>query len=214
MSFAGLHLVTDTRQPLDRMLRVVDAATASGAAVIQVRVKDGSARAFTETVIAVAGAVGGRAAVVVNDRVDVALAARHAGARVDGVHLGQDDLDPVVARELLGADALIGWTAHHDTHLAAVRELPAGTVDYLGVGLIHPTISKDDGPPCLGVDGFRAFAAAAPLPCVAIGGVRTEDVPGLMAAGAAGVAVVSAVAGAPDPAAAATGFVTAIGAGR
>lgn len=214
MTPAGLHLVTDERLPLDRLLVVVDAAARAGAAVVQVRAKGATARAFTETTVAVAEVVARRAAVLVNDRVDVALAARHAGARVDGVHLGQDDLDPRAARDLLGPDALIGWTAHRDAHRRAAEALPAGTVDYLGVGLVNPTTSKDDGPPVLGADGFGAFALSTSLPCVAIGGVRVTDVPDLMAAGASGVAVVSAISGAPDPAAAATEFMTVIGAAR
>lgn len=214
MTPAGLHLVTDERLSLDRLLVVVDAAVRARAAVVQVRAKDASARALTETVVAVAEVVAGRSAVLVNDRVDVALAARHTGARVDGVHLGQDDLDPLAARELLGDEALIGWTAHRDAHLRAAGDFPDGTIDYLGVGLIRPTSSKADGPPVLGVDGFGAFALSTSLPCIAIGGVRANDVPDLMGVGASGVAVVSAISATPDPGAAAAELVTAIGATR
>lgn len=210
----GLHLVTDGRAPLDRLLVVVDAASRAGAAVVQVRSKDATARDLTATVVAVSEVVAGRAAVLVNDRVDVALAARHAGARVDGVHLGQDDLDPRAARDLLGADALVGWTANRDAHLRAAEAFPDGTIDYLGVGLVRPTTTKHDGPPVLGAAGFGAFALSTSLPCVAIGGVRVDDVPELMAVGASGVAVVSAISDAPDPGAAAAGFVTAIGTTR
>lgn len=206
--------MTDGRLRLDRLLIVVDAAVRAGAAVVQVRGKEASARELTETVVAVSQVVDDRAAVLVNDRLDVALAARHGGARVDGVHLGQDDLDPVVARHLLGPDALIGWTAHRDAHLRALASLPEGTVDYLGVGLVRPTTSKADGPPVLGVAGFGSFALSTELPCIAIGGVRVTDVPDLVAVGAAGVAVVTAVADAPDPGAAAGGFVDALGALR
>lgn len=214
MTPTGLHLVTDDRLPLDRLLVVVDAAARAGAAVVQVRAKEAGGRVFTEAVVAVAEVVAGRSAVLVNDRVDVALAARHAGARVDGVHLGQDDLDPLAARELLGDDALIGWTAHRDAHLRAAEAFPDGTIDYLGVGLIRPTTSKADGPPVLGVDGFGSFALATSLPCIAIGGVRATDVPDLVSVGASGVAVVSAICAAPDPGAATAEFVTAIGATR
>jgi thiamine-phosphate diphosphorylase len=75
-------------------------------------------------------------------------------------------------------------------------------VDYLGVGVIRPTSTKPDHPPALGIDGFAAFAANTTVPCVAIGGVRVSDVAPLREAGAAGVAVVSAICGAEDPAAA------------
>ncbi|MBC9226887.1 thiamine phosphate synthase [Aeromicrobium sp. 636] len=211
---SGLHLVTDERLARDRLLDVVGAAVTAGTAVVQVRAKHATARELTETVAAVSAVVSGRALVLVNDRVDVALAARHGGARVDGVHLGQDDLDPVAARALLGPDATVGWTANTPEHLAVAGALPPGTVDYLGVGLIHPTTSKADGPAVLGIEGFGAFARAAALPCIAIGGVRLEDVPGVMAAGAAGVAVVSAVSEAADPGGAAADLVAAIGGAR
>nr|WP_283251784.1 thiamine phosphate synthase [Aeromicrobium duanguangcaii] len=211
---AGLHLVTDERLGRDRLLAVVAAAAGAGVAAVQVRAKHTTAREFTDLVAAISAAVAGRALVLVNDRVDVALAARHVGVRVDGVHLGQDDLDPVVARTLLGPDATVGWTAHAPEHLQAAHVLPPGTVDYLGVGLVHPTTSKADGPPVLGVDGFGAFAHAAPLPCIAIGGVRLADVPGLMAAGAHGVAVVSAISEAADPGRAAADLVAAAGGAR
>src|SRR5690606_16853801 len=95
VSVTGLHLVTDATLPRDRLLAVVDAAAAHGAGVVQVRAKHATARDFTELVLAVSATVADRALVLVNDRVDVAVAARHAGARVDGVHLGQDDLEPV-----------------------------------------------------------------------------------------------------------------------
>lgn len=214
MSPAGLHLVTDGSLPMERLLSVVDAAAAAGASFIQVRAKEADARTLTDLAIAVSDTAAGRAAVLVNDRVDVALAARHAGASIEGVHLGQSDLDPVVARDLLGPEAVIGWTAHDRRHLDSLASIPAGTIDYLGVGVIHPTGSKDDAPPTLGVEGFGAFADATALPCIAIGGVRLADVPDLVSAGAAGVAVVSAVCSAADPHAATTEFVSALGAFR
>jgi thiamine-phosphate pyrophosphorylase len=144
--------------------------------------------------------------VLVDDRVDVVLAARDRGARVDGVHLGQSDLPVEVARRLLGAESVIGLTANTVDHLAAADALQPGTVDYLGVGVIRPTATKPDHPAPLGVDGFAALVARTSIPCVAIGGVRPDDVAGLRAAGAAGVAVVSAISGASDPRAAARVF--------
>lgn len=198
----SLHLVTDHRMPFADVVEIVDAAAASGASIVQFRDKDASGRDLFERVTALADVIAGRAVFVVDDRVDVALAARAAGARVDGVHLGQSDLPVIAARRLLGPDALIGWTANTPAHLAAAAALPAGTVDYLGVGVIRATTTKPDHPRPLGVGGFAELVASTPLPCVAIGGIEVGDVAPLRRAGAAGVAVVSAVSGAEDPSAA------------
>lgn len=198
----SLHLVTDHRMPFADVVEIVDAAAASGASIVQFRDKDASGRDLFERVTALADVIAGRAVFVVDDRVDVALAARAAGARVDGVHLGQSDLPVIAARRLLGPDALIGWTANTPAHLAAAAALPAGTVDYLGVGVIRATTTKPDHPRPLGVGGFAELVASTPLPCVAIGGIEVGDVAPLRRAGAAGVAVVSAVSGAEDPASA------------
>lgn len=195
----SLHLVTDQRLPFPRVCEIVDAAVSAGVSVVQLRDKlVGGADLYART-RRLADVVAGRAAFVVDDRVDVVLAARANGSRVDGVHLGQSDLPVDVARVLLGPDALVGWTANTPAHLAAAGDLEPGTVDYLGVGVIRATATKPDHPRPLGVDGFAALAASTPLACVAIGGVGVDDVAPLRAAGAAGVAVVSLVSGADDP---------------
>lgn len=198
----SLHLVTDHRMPFAAVVDVVDAAAGAGATVVQFRDKTASGRDLFDRVTALADVIAGRATFLVDDRVDVALAARAAGARVDGVHLGQNDLPVVAARWLLGTDALIGWTANTPAHFADAAALPPGTVDYLGVGVIRATATKPDHPQPLGVDGFAGLVASAPLPCVGIGGIEVGDVAALRRAGAAGVAVVSAVSEAADPAAA------------
>lgn len=202
----ALHLVTDDRLAWDRLLAVVDAAAGAGVDVVQLRAKTVTARELLRQARAMSDVIDRRCLLLINDRVDVAVAAREEGARVDGVHLGQGDLPPQTARRLLGAHAVIGWTANTAEHRAAAGSLLQGTVDYLGVGVIRPTSTKPDHPPALGVDGFAAFAAGTPLPCVAIGGVGLDDVAPLRAAGAAGIAVVSAICGAEDPAAAARGL--------
>ncbi|WP_069711193.1 thiamine phosphate synthase [Curtobacterium sp. ER1/6] len=211
----GVYLVTDG--PLaDRhgvgVLGVVRAAVAAGVRTVQVRDKDASARDLLALVAAVADAVGDRATVVVDDRLDVALAARHGGHRVAGVHLGQSDVPVTAARALLGPDAHVGLTANTPAHVAVVAGLPRGTVDLLGVGVVHPTTTKPDHPPALGHAGFADIAALARrsgVPCVAIGGITLADVAPLRAAGAAGVAVVSGICAAADPYAAAAAHVDA-----
>ena len=202
----SLHLVTAEGLPTDTLCAIVDAAVDGGVTIVQVREKTASARELIERTVRVSETVAGRAAVLVDDRVDVVLAARDRGARVDGVHLGQSDLPVEVARRLLGAESVIGLTANTVEHLTVAAALRAGTVDYLGVGVIRPTATKPDHPKPLGVDGFAALAARTDIPCVAIGGVRPDDAADLRAAGAAGVAVVSAICGASDPRGAARAF--------
>lgn len=203
----SLYLVTDAalcgeRGVIDTVRRAVD----GGVRIVQLRDKHASDEEVVEHLLALSAVIDGRALLVMNDRLDAALVARGRGARVDGVHLGQGDASVLRAREELGPDALIGLTADAPEHLDAVRALPAGTVDYLGVGVIRPTLTKTDHPPALGIEGFRAFAAVSPLPCVAIGGVGIDDTEALQAAGAVGLAVVSALCAAEDPATAAREF--------
>ncbi|NII40158.1 thiamine-phosphate diphosphorylase [Curtobacterium flaccumfaciens] len=208
----GVYLVTDTalaERHGHGVLGVVQAAVGAGVRIVQVRDKTASARDLLALTAAVADAVGDRALVVVDDRLDVALAARHAGHRVAGVHLGQSDVPASAARALLGPDAHVGVTANTTRHLVEVAMSPTGSVDLLGVGVVHPTSTKPDHPPALGVAGFGRLAATTTVPCVGIGGVTLDDVGPLRRAGAAGVAVVSGICAAPDPGAAAAAFVAA-----
>ncbi|MBS1697471.1 MAG: bifunctional hydroxymethylpyrimidine kinase/phosphomethylpyrimidine kinase [Actinobacteria bacterium] len=210
----ALYLVTDPALSGARGVpAVVEAAVAGGVRIVQLRDKDADDAAIVAQLIELSQVIAGRALLVVDDRLDAVLEAQRRGARVDGIHIGQSDVSPLVARSVLGPDAIIGLTANRPAHLEAVRALPAGTVDYLGVGVIHPTATKSDHPPELGVAGFAAFAAESPLPCVAIGGIGRDDVAPLRAAGAAGIAVVSALCAAPDPQAAARTLLRAWGAG-
>ncbi|CAM3788662.1 thiamine phosphate synthase [Isoptericola cucumis] len=210
------YLVTDTAQCGDRgVVDVVTAALAGGVTTVQVRDKTASGRDLLALTRAVAHAAAGRATVLVDDRVDVFLAARATGAPVHGVHVGQRDLPAEVVRQLVGATnpdgsrAVVGLSASTLDEVSAVHDLPAGTVDYLGVGAVRPTATKPDHPAPLGVDGFAAVARATSLPCVAIGGIAVDLVGPLRRAGAAGAAVVSAVCAAPDPAAAAAALAAA-----
>lgn len=199
MTDLSLHLVTDHRVPFSRLRDIVDAAVGAGVTVVQLRDKLATGGELFARTLDLADVVAGRCSFVVDDRLDIVLAARDRGARVDGIHLGQSDLPVDAARALLGPDALVGWTANTPTHLAAAAAFPEGTVDYLGVGVIRATATKPDHPQPLGVDGFAELAASTALPCVAIGGIGVDDVAALRRAGAAGVAVVSAVCAADNP---------------
>lgn len=196
----GLYLIADREACGDHgVLETARAAVAAGVRTVQVRDKLGSTAGLLSLVRAVADAVGDRAAVIVNDRVDVFLAARTQGSAVRGVHLGQDDLPPELARRLIGEEAILGLSAQSEEQFRAVGRLPKGCVDYLGVGAVHATTTKPDHPPALGIDGFAGLAAAAVAPCVAIGGIGVDDVPALRRAGAAAVAVASAIGRSADP---------------
>jgi len=207
----SLHLVTDHRVPFARLRDLVDAAVSAGVRVVQLRDKVAGGGELLARTLDLADVIGGRCAFVVDDRLDVVLAARERlgrengsgqdGTRVDGIHLGQSDIPVDAARALLGPDALVGWTANTPAHLATAEAFPHGTIDYLGVGVIRATSTKPDHPRPLGIDGFGELAASTPLPCVAIGGIGLDDVTALRRAGAAGVAVVSLVSEADDPAA-------------
>jgi thiamine-phosphate diphosphorylase len=203
-SALALHLVTDTALSAPRTVPdVVAAAVAGGAGMIQVREKDASVRDLVALLVAVAERVGRDVPVLVDDRADAYLAARASGAPVAGVHVGQSDLPVELARRICGPEAVLGLSAATDEELAAASALPAGTVDYLGVGAVRATRTKPDHPEPLGLEGFARAAARTSLPCLAIGGVRVEDAAGLRAAGAAGLAVVSGICADPDPGAAA-----------
>ena len=185
-----------------RVVETAAAAAGAGAGVVQVRAKDASTRELLSLTEAVADAV--RAAnpatrVLVDDRADVAFAARQAGSPVHGVHLGPEDLPVRAARALLGPDAVIGLTTGT---LALVRQAVdvADVVDYLGAGPYRPTPTKETGRPPLGLDGYGPLVATTSLPIVAIGDVRVDDVAGLAHTGVAGVAMVREVACADDPA--------------
>jgi len=204
------YLVTDAGLSGPRgVLAVIAEAIAGGVTAVQIRDKTASTREVFALVVAAARLTRGRCLLVVDDRVDVFLAARNGGAHVDGVHVGQSDLPVAAVRRLIGADALLGLTANTPAHLAAAHRLPSGTVDYVGVGVIRPTTTKANHPEPLGVDGFAALAASTPIACVAIGGIRLDDTAALKHAGAAGLAVVSAISAAEDVRTATRNFVDA-----
>lgn len=201
-----LHVLTDARGGR-AALDAVAAAVAAGAPVVQVRHKDCTDRAlyeFAARVVEVCAAAG--VTCIVNDRVDVALAAGAAGT-----HLGAEDLPVAAARRVAGPGHLLGGTARDPLQ---ARELVAAGADYLGVGPVYPTATKTGLPDPMGPAGIAAVAQAVDVPVIAISGVTAEHVGELLAAGAWGVAVVGAVSGAADPAAATRRFLDELGRAR
>jgi thiamine-phosphate pyrophosphorylase len=171
-----------------------------GATLVQLRDKQNETRAMVESARAIKAALApSRVPFIINDRVDVALAA---GA--DGVHVGQEDMAVADARRLLGPQAIIGLSVKT---LADAQAAPLEQLSYVAIGGVFPTTSKDN-PTHIGAEGLRKLAAAvraraAGFPICAIAGITEANAPDVIAAGADGIAVISALAATPDPAAAA-----------
>jgi thiamine-phosphate pyrophosphorylase len=206
----SLYLVTDP--VLCRaagLIETVTAAVAGGATIVQLRDPDADTRALMEQARALLGVLRPRGIpLIINDRADVCVAA---GA--DGVHLGQDDMAALDARRILGPNALIGLSVGSETEFAASRaDLDA--VDYVGIGPVASTRTKNDAGSAIGVEGFAAVRRMIAKPAVAIGGVGAAHIAGLAAAGADGIAVVSAICGRGAPGAEAAALAAAWRAAR
>ena len=187
-----LHVLTDARAGRDALYSAIEALRA-GAPVIQLRVKGVTDRYLYELgvqLVATCREFG--ALCLVNDRVDIALA-----IEADGTHLGADDLPVAAARRIAGPRHIIGGTAREPVRAA---QLVAEGATYLGVGPAFATSTKDGLPDPIGADGIGAVATSVSVPVIAIGGVTTANVASLRAVGAHGVAVVSEISDAPDPA--------------
>ncbi len=192
-----LYLVTDRRLAGERPVeQVVLEAVRGGVTAVQLREKEASTREF----VALARRLKAKLApldvpLIINDRIDVALAA---GA--DGVHLGQSDLEYDDARRLAGSDFLIGLSVET---LEQALEAERMEVDYLGVSPIFPTPTKTDTGAAWGLEGLQQLREKSRHTLVAIGGINASNARQVIAAGADGIAVVSAICAAADPAAAA-----------
>ena len=191
---------------------VVAAALRGGATFVQLRAKHADARDLTAMAEAIAAVIAqaGKAdtvAFVIDDRADVAWQCRELGIKIDGVHIGQDDMMPEQARAMLGPDAIIGLSAETLQHIATANALPDGVVDYIGAGPLHYTATKpeaaaveaDGTKHALGIAGAQSLCDASRYPVVVGGGVHTDDIPALARTTAAGWFVVSAIAAADDP---------------
>ncbi|HEX2171115.1 MAG TPA: thiamine phosphate synthase [Dehalococcoidia bacterium] len=185
-----LCFVTDPDLDLDHLTEVVDAAIAGGVSLVQLRLPGrpaGDVLAVGERLLAM---VRGRAGLIVNDRIDVALAIGAAG-----VQLGERSLPVAVARRLIGPDGLIGRSVHS---LEGAIEADCAGADFLVLGTIYPTGSHP-GAAGAGPDLIRAVTAATSRPVIAIGGITAHNVRAVRQAGAAGAAVITAISRAPDP---------------
>jgi len=182
-----IYPLTDV--PLSRISHAeqVKLLSLGGASLIQLREKRMPPREFYEQAKkAVAVALSCGVQLLINDRIDVALAVGAAG-----VHLGQDDMPPEAARKLLGPNAVIGYSTHNIQQAIAATRLP---IDYVAIGPIFATTTKSDTAPVLGLEGLRTVRQAiGTFPLVAIGGITHGNASKVIEAGADSVAVISAL---------------------
>ncbi len=205
-------------RPVDK---IINEAVEAGFTCVQIRSKIASARELIELTRQAAQAIAkagksNEVALLVDDRLDVILAARRQGVKVDGIHVGQADIPVEVCREYLGADSIVGLSARTDELFEYIQTTDITQIDYFGAGPLHETTTKPD---CgLNRDGkvvTRSFADIAkltklsPLPVVVGGGVKLADIPPLAQTGVAGFFVVTAVAEADNPKQAAADLVAA-----
>jgi thiamine-phosphate pyrophosphorylase len=177
------------------MVETARLAVAGGATMVQLRDKHAATIGMIETGRALKQALEGTGALlIVNDDVEAAIAI---GA--DGLHIGQEDMDAHKARTMIGPDMILGLSVETAPLAAAVDP---GLVDYTGVGPVFATPTKADHKQPIGFDGLAKLVKASPVPSVAIGGLKADHVAQVFAAGAKGLAVVSAICGTPDPEAA------------
>ena len=190
-----LYFVTDRRHTAGRpLVDVVHAALDGGVRAIQLREKDlegGALYHLAEQIRQITARY--QARLLINERLDVALA-----VDADGVHLGQTSFPAATARRLLGPDKLIGVSTHSQAEITA-----AAGADFIVFGPVYFTPSKAAYGKPQGLERLRQAVAHSPIPLIAIGGIKSEQVAEILAAGAHGIAVISAISTAPDPARAA-----------
>ena len=188
-----LHVLTDTVfQNRFSHPELAGLAIRGGADTIQYRQKSGSTREMIRIAAQMKRVCSDHSVpLIVNDRVDVAMA-----AKADGVHLGQDDFPIPLARELLGQEMIIGVSV---SNMEEVEKCLLDGADYVGFGPIYPTTSKDDADSVKGVASLVQVAKAIPVPIIAIGGIGLDNVSEILQTGIHGIAVISSVCCQEDP---------------
>ncbi|VAV84635.1 Thiamin-phosphate pyrophosphorylase [hydrothermal vent metagenome] len=195
----GLYTIIDTSYlSLEDISKVTEEIIRGGATLIQLRAKGMSsgdmlrAAKIIRDITRKSGAL-----FLVNDRIDIALL-----SEADGVHIGDEDIPPQEARELLGADKVIGYSTHNTEEVEVAIGLAAkGLIDYISCGPVFPTRTKKDARTVVGLEGLKEIREKTALPLVAIGGITEENLPGLLQAGPDAVAVISELLQAQDIAA-------------
>jgi thiamine-phosphate pyrophosphorylase len=180
-----LYTILDASQFEDTaaMLAAAEELRAGGVSLLQYRNKSGDARQILEQGGALKARLGDSVRLIMNDRADLCLA-----AGFDGVHVGQEDLSPEGVRKVIGPDLWLGVSTHNPEQL---READTTTADYLAIGPVFATSSKERPDPVVGVEGVRRVRALTRKPLVAIGGITRANARAVIEAGADAVAVIS-----------------------
>lgn len=187
-----LYLVTDDQQDLETLKHVVKEAVAGGVTMVQVREKSGDIQSFIDRAQAIKTILKGtNVALIINDRVDVALA-----VDADGVHLGQSDMPAELARQLIGPNKLLGLSIENEHQLLEANAL---SLDYIGLSAIFATPTKTDTKKQWGIAGLANALTKTNFPVVAIGGINQSNLDDIIKTGVDGVALVSAICHADDP---------------
>jgi len=187
-----IYPITDTQISGLSHLEQVRRLVAGGAEFIQLREKHASPRDFFEQANAVINFARGRGVkILINDRVDIARA-----LKADGVHLGQDDLSPELARQILGPEAIIGFSTHSIEQVIAAVDLP---IDYVAYGPIFQTTTKENPDPVVETEAIKTIRQSiGDLPLVAIGGISGNKLRSVIQAGADSAAMIGAILSEPD----------------
>lgn len=196
----SLYLVTDAALCRDHGLeQTVEAAVKGGVTIVQLRDKHASDEQMIAQAKRLKALLAGTGVpLIINDRLQVALE-----SQADGLHVGQSDAAVQEARRLLGEQAIIGLSINT---IAQLQASPFELLDYVGIGPVFATVSKQDHAQPIGFGGLASLVKACPLPSVAIGGLKADHAISVQRAGANGLAVISAICGQPDPYQAARAF--------
>ena len=193
-----LYLVTEESMPLEQLLQTIEEAVKGGVTIVQLREKNTSGKSFFEKAKSVKALLKQYdVPLIINDRVDVALA-----IEADGVHVGQSDLPLTAIRNIVPSTMLIGISV---STIAEAIEAEENGADYIGIGAVFPTHSKDDAK-VLPEGMLAEITNAVALPAVAIGGIKLIHLPKLREMNIAGVAIVSGIMKADDPYSAAKSY--------
>lgn len=188
----SLYLVTDKRNKTDaEFLEIIEEAIKGGTTVVQIREKEGETLDFYNLALKVKEITSKyNVPLIVNDRIDVALAIKS-----EGVHIGQTDMPADVARSLIGDEMILGVSA---STVKEARKAEKDGADYIGTGAVFPTATKDDAP-SITKDDLKEVTGSINIPTVAIGGITLENASELAGTGIAGISVVSAIMNSKDP---------------
>ena len=187
----SLYLVTDKSDDVEKFLKTIEAAIKGGVSVVQIREKTADTLDFYNLALKVKEITTKyNVPLIINDRVDVALA-----IDADGVHVGQSDMPCDVTRKLVGKDKIVGVSA---ATISEAKKAEADSADYIGTGAVFPTTTKDDAPKITKKD-LKEIVDSIDIPVVAIGGITHDNASELLDTGIAGLSVVSAIMSSDNP---------------